>query len=109
RGKNMPQGRYFSPQEIDRIKSLLSTTDLALKEIATRMNCAKSSIVSINRNFRIREYGGRRSHWACSPAQDTIDTNGKISYENGTRANAISLQPDGPPSWQIVDDNAEAA
>jgi len=97
----MPQGKYFSTQEIDRIKNLLSTTDLALRDIATRMNCAKSSIVSINRNFHIREYAGRRSHWACSTAQD---------------ANALSPQPaDGRPSWpsevvrQIVDDDAEAA
>jgi len=67
------QGRYFSPQEVSKIKYLLNTTDLTLEEISVRMDCAKSSIVSINRNFGIREYGGRRRYWVCSTAQDTTD------------------------------------
>jgi hypothetical protein len=65
------QGRYFSPQEISKIKYLLSTTDLTLEEISLRMDCAKSSIASINRNFGIREYRGRRRYWVCATAQDT--------------------------------------
>ena len=67
------QGRYFSPQETSKIKCLLSTTELTLQEISLRMGCAKSSIVSINRTFGIREYGGRRRDWVCSTAQDTSD------------------------------------
>jgi hypothetical protein len=66
------QGRSFSPQEIDRIKKLLSTTDLSLQAIATRMECAKSSIVTINRNFQIRDYQGRRAYWICG--EERIDT-----------------------------------
>ena len=60
------QGRCFSQDEIQRIKSLLSSTDMTLQEIATRMSCAKSSIVSINQNYRIREYRGRRSYWVLA-------------------------------------------
>jgi len=60
------QGRYFSPAEIERIKSLLASTDLTLQEIAIRMRCAKSSIVSINQHFQIRDYRGRRNDWAVS-------------------------------------------
>jgi hypothetical protein len=60
------QGRYFSPQEIERIKSLLASTELTLQEIAIRMGCAKSSVVSINQHFGIRDYRGRRSEWAVS-------------------------------------------
>jgi hypothetical protein len=67
------QGRYFSSYETDRIKNLLSGTDLTLQEIATRMSCAKSSIVSINQTFGIREYRGRRSHWVCAVAEDAMD------------------------------------
>ncbi len=67
------QGRYFSEHEIQRIKSLLSTTDMTLQEIATRMSCAKSSIVSINNTYRIREYRGRRTYWVL--AEDAITTN----------------------------------
>jgi hypothetical protein len=59
------QGRPFSSHEIERIKSLLKTTDLSLEDIATRMDCAKSSIVIINQNFQIREYRGRRRYWIC--------------------------------------------
>ena len=65
------QGRYFSDQEINRIKHLLSSTDLSLQDIAVRMDCAKSSIVTINQNFQIREYRGRRRSWICS--QDTMN------------------------------------
>src|SRR5215470_11370792 len=65
------QGKYFSVQEVNRIKYLLSSTDLSLQDIATRMDCAKSSIVTINQNFQIREYRGRRSSWVCS--QDTMN------------------------------------
>jgi hypothetical protein len=60
------QGRPFSTQEISRIKFLLSTTDLTLEEIAIRMDCAKSSVVAINRAFQIRHYLGRRSSWVSA-------------------------------------------
>jgi hypothetical protein len=60
------QGRPFSASEINRIKFLLSSTEMTLEEIATRMDCAKSSVVSINRNFQIRQYLGRRTSWVSS-------------------------------------------
>jgi hypothetical protein len=65
------QGRSFSIQEIDRIKKLLGSTEVTLQEIAIRMDCAKSSIVSINQTFRIREYHGRRRHWT-SPTPEEV-------------------------------------
>ena len=72
------QGRYFSPEEIDRIKSLLTSTDMTLQEIATRMGCAKSSIVAINRMFQIREYRGRRNYWVLA---DSIVTENSLRME----------------------------
>jgi len=72
------QGRYFSPEEIDRIKSLLTSTDMTLQEIATRMECAKSSIVAINRMFQIREYRGRRNYWVLA---DSIVTENSLRME----------------------------
>ena len=65
------QGRPFSNEEISRIKSLLLSTDMTLQDIATRMGCAKSSIVSINQSYQIREYRGRRTHWVLSDADLT--------------------------------------
>jgi hypothetical protein len=70
------QGRPFSPEEIDRIKFLLSSTELTLEEIAIRMECAKSSVVAINQNFQIRQYRGRRRSWVCSMAKDAAETAG---------------------------------
>jgi hypothetical protein len=68
------QGRYFSQDEINRIKHLLTSTDMTLQEIATRMGCAKSSVVSINQSFQIRDYRGRRSYWvlADSTSESTL-------------------------------------
>jgi len=73
------QGRYFSQEEINRITSLLRSTDMTLQEIATRMGCAKSSIVSINRMFQIREYRGRRSYWVLA---DTVVPENNFQMES---------------------------
>ena len=58
------KGRFFSPDEITKIKSLLAQTDMSFEALATRMSCAKSSIVAINRKHQIRFYNGRRTQWA---------------------------------------------
>jgi hypothetical protein len=60
------QGRYFSETEIERIKQLLSSTEMTLQEIAARMGCARSSVASINHTFQIRDYRGRRREWVVS-------------------------------------------
>ena len=67
-------GRGFTVEEIERIKQLLSSTELTLQEIAIRMDCAKSSIVAVNQNFRIREYRGRRRYWISSPPEEVGQT-----------------------------------
>jgi hypothetical protein len=59
------QGRHFTDKELLTIKRLLAETDLTAKDIALRMSCAKSSILTINQRFGIRDYGGRRSEWVC--------------------------------------------
>jgi hypothetical protein len=60
------QGRHFSQEEIERIKRLLSSTDMTLQEIAARMSCSKGSVVNINRTFQIRDYHGRKSLWSVA-------------------------------------------
>ncbi|PYS41321.1 MAG: hypothetical protein DMG14_07630 [Acidobacteria bacterium] len=64
------QGRSFSAEEIERVKYLLSSTELTLQQIAIRMDCSKSSVAIINQNFRIRQYQGRRSGWARVARED---------------------------------------
>jgi len=50
-------------EEIQRIVSLLAETQMTMPEIAMRMQCSRSAVVSINRRFQVREYGGFRSKW----------------------------------------------
>ena len=57
------QGRSFTAQEVQRIVSLLSNTDLTIAEIAERMGCNRSTVVAINRKFQVRNYEGLRSNW----------------------------------------------
>ena len=71
------QGRWFSEEEIKRIKSLLASTDMTLQEIATRMGCAKSSVVTINQTFQIRDYRGRRSYWVVNDESPSAPAAGR--------------------------------
>ena len=65
------QGHALNQEEINRIISLLQDTDMTMPEIAARMQCSRSAIVSINRRFRVREYLGLRSRWQNSTANRT--------------------------------------
>jgi hypothetical protein len=60
------RGRVFTEKELVRIHSLLAETDMSFKDIATRMGCAKSSIVAVNRRLRVRQYNGCRTRWDVS-------------------------------------------
>ena len=65
------QGRYFSNEEIRRIVLLLSETEMTISEIAARMQCSYSAVLTINRKWRVRAYNGLRSTWQkfeCEPA-----------------------------------------
>jgi len=57
------QGRVFTDEQLRRILNLLSTTDMSIPQIAERMQCSRSAVVSINRKYAIRDYAGRRSTW----------------------------------------------
>jgi hypothetical protein len=57
------QGRVFTAEEIQKIVWLLSTTDMTMKQIAERMRCSHSAVVSINRKTQVRLYEGRRTSW----------------------------------------------
>ena len=61
--------RFLSEDEINRIRQLLAATEVSYQDIADRMDCAKSTIVAINRRYSIRSYGGRRSHWEVTVPQ----------------------------------------
>jgi predicted phage tail protein len=60
------QGRHLSTETIEKIKELLSATDLSIAGIAERIDCSKSAVASINRKYRIRAYGKNRNRWTVS-------------------------------------------
>jgi ribosomal protein S13 len=60
---NRSQGKYLSQAEITNIMRLLACTDVTLENIGIRMDCAKGTVVRINRKYGIRSYNGRRSVW----------------------------------------------
>jgi hypothetical protein len=57
------KGNFLSADEIEKIKVLLAGTDMSFGDIAVRMDCAKSSIIAINRKYQIRFYNGCRTRW----------------------------------------------
>ena len=68
------QGRSLTHDQILRITRLLASTDMAINDIAERMGCSRSAIVSVNRRHAIRDYSGQRSRWTVRP--DTEDNLG---------------------------------
>ena len=60
------QGKPISKDEIQRIQMLLADTDMTMAMIAERMNCTRSSIARINKEFQIRSYNGQRTRWATA-------------------------------------------
>jgi len=66
------QGVVRTEQEIQKIVALLSATDMTIGEIAQRMNCSKSVVVTVNRKFRVRDYAGLRSSWTLHKKTECI-------------------------------------
>ena len=60
------QGTAMQESEIQRVISLLGSTEMSIHEIAERMGCSRSAIVAVNRRFQVREYRGRRTSWVLS-------------------------------------------
>jgi len=63
------QGCALPDIQVRKIQLLLSSTSMSLPEIAQRIGCSRSTIVTINRKYQIRHYAGSRSKWALAPEQ----------------------------------------
>ena len=61
------QGCALPDIQVRKIQSLLSSTSMSLPEIAQRIGCSRSTVVTINRKYQIRNYAGSRSKWALAP------------------------------------------
>ena len=60
------RGKALSENQVRKIVSLLASTELTVPEIAERMGCSRSTVVSVNRFHAIRDYQGHRSVWICN-------------------------------------------
>jgi hypothetical protein len=52
----MPRGRPLDVHEIQKIESLLISTDMTLRQIAERMSCSHSAVMAVNRKTKARRY-----------------------------------------------------
>ena len=59
------KGRRLSEDETRKIVGLLEATEMTIPEIATRMNRSRGAVIGVNRRYRVRDYGGRRTQWAA--------------------------------------------
>jgi IS30 family transposase len=57
------QGCALSEYEVERIVTLLASTEMTIEEIATRMGRSRSTIAGLNRQYQVREYAGFRTRW----------------------------------------------
>jgi hypothetical protein len=68
------RGKALSEIQVRKIVSLLASTELTVPEIAERMGCSRSTVVSVNRFHSIRDYQGHRSVWVCNTSASTAMT-----------------------------------
>jgi len=66
------RGKALSENQVRRIVSLLASTELTVPEIAERMGCSRSTVVSVNRFHGIRDYQGHRSVWICTSSAPPV-------------------------------------
>ena len=66
------QGRAFTQDEIQRIASLLANTDMTITEIAARMGCSRSAVLTVNRKRQVRTYDGLKATWRKSQAAEPV-------------------------------------
>jgi len=74
------RGRALSEDQVRKIVSLLASSELTVPEIAERMGCSRSTVISVNRFHGIRSYQGHRNVWSCAPS---VQLNGRGARETG--------------------------
>ena len=85
------QGQALRADQIQRIVSLLAETQMTMPDIALRMQCSRSAVTSINRRFKVRDYGGLRSSWQI--AKLMIDSAGLVPQQPSAEGTSAKLAP----------------
>jgi DNA-binding MurR/RpiR family transcriptional regulator len=57
------RGRHLSDDSIRQVVRLLASTEMTASDIAERMGYSKSTVITINRKFQVRQYDGLRTRW----------------------------------------------
>ncbi len=57
------QGSALSEYENRKIVALLTSTEMTIHEIATRMGCSRSKVSNVNSEHQVRDYAGARNQW----------------------------------------------
>jgi len=91
------RGKALSENQVRRIISLLASTELTVPEIAERMGCSRSTVVSVNRFHGIRDYQGHRSVWICATS---------VSSSAPAPIN-VSLQASGPATGHNIRESSQ--
>jgi len=60
------RGRAMSSDRVHTIVRLLRDTDMTLSEIAERVHCSRSAVITVNQKSRVRSYRGMRSSWTVN-------------------------------------------
>ena len=66
------RGRAMSSDRVHTIVRLLRDTDMTLSEIAERVHCSRSAVITVNQKSRVRSYGGLRSSWTVNSQQGAV-------------------------------------
>jgi hypothetical protein len=90
------RGKALSENQVRRIVSLLASTELTVPEIAERMGCSRSTVVSVNRFHSIRDYQGHRSVWICtSPVPPVLSATVQASLQPSGHSKSSDVHESG--------------
>jgi hypothetical protein len=86
------RGKALSENQVRKIISLLASTELTVPEIAERMGCSRSTVVSVNRFHGIRDYQGHRSVWVCTtPVSSPVPAPLQVSLRVSGPSNSVNV------------------
>ena len=62
KGKRNP----LTEKEVEKVRQLLMTTELTLRDIARRFSVSEIVIRKVNQKYNVRIYNGRKRHWSVA-------------------------------------------
>ena len=71
----MTRGVALNEKEVQRIVTLLTDTDMSIRDIATRMGCSTVPVIAINRRYNIRASRGGKKNNASADNSDACQPN----------------------------------